>query len=222
MTLLWLLVLAFGSSFVLMLSLQLAFYSRITRTRRIREEPTRKLKGPGFWRVIAVNAGFSAALVFGGSLGLASLLFDEAVPSFTRLALEFAGVLLVYDVLYYLAHRYLFHEWKVLQSVHAVHHTAKFPTALDSLYIHPLETLIGLTLLFASLWLVGPVSVYSFGLIFLVYSQLNILLHSGLRLPGLGPLNAMHEKHDRHHVSMKRGNYASITPLPDLLFGTAE
>jgi sterol desaturase/sphingolipid hydroxylase (fatty acid hydroxylase superfamily) len=224
MTLLTVLFACFGSSFVLMAGLELAFHSRLTEKRRIREEPERKLKGLRFWRTVALNAGFSAALVFAGTLGLARVLFVQGTPSLARMAYEFLAVMLLYDLLYYLAHRYLFHEGKLLARVHAVHHTAKFPTALDSLYIHPLETLIGLALLFVSLWLVGPVSVASFALIFLVYSHLNILLHCGLYLPGFlaRPLNAMHQKHDRHHVSMKRGNYASITPLWDLLFGTAE
>jgi sterol desaturase/sphingolipid hydroxylase (fatty acid hydroxylase superfamily) len=224
MSLLSVLLACFASSFVLMVALQLTFHAERSASMRIREEPQRKLVGARFWRVVMLNAGFSAALVFGSTLGLAPWLFTEATPSLGRLAYEFVAVLLLYDLLYYLAHRYLFHEWKPLASVHAVHHTAKFPRALDSLYIHPVETLIGLALLFVSLWLVGPVSVASFALIFLVYSHLNILLHCGLRLPTVlaRPLNAMHEKHDRHHVSMKRGNYASITPLPDLLFGTAE
>ncbi len=224
MTPLSVLLACFGSSFVLMIALQLTFHAGRSAGWRIREEPQRKLVGLRFWRVVALNAGFSALLVFGTTLGLAPQLFSEAMPSAGRLVYEFAAVLLLYDLLYYLAHRYLFHEWKLLASVHAVHHTAKFPRAIDSLYIHPVETLIGLALLFVSLWLVGPVSVLSFALIFLVYSHLNILLHCGLRLPTVlaRPLNAMHEKHDRHHVSMKRGNYASITPLPDLLFGTAE
>jgi sterol desaturase/sphingolipid hydroxylase (fatty acid hydroxylase superfamily) len=224
MSLLSLLLACFASSFVLLVGLQLAFRAQLSAGWRIREEPQRKLVGLRFWRVVALNAGFSAALVFGTTLGLSHVLFTEALPSLGRFVYEFLAVLFLYDLLYYLAHRYLFHEWKPLASVHAVHHTAKFPTAIDSLYIHPVETLIGLTLLFVSLWLVGPVSVVSFGLIFLVYSHLNILLHCGLRLPGVlaRPLNTMHQKHDRHHVSMKRGNYASITPLPDLLFGTAE
>jgi hypothetical protein len=32
----------------------------------------------------------------------------------------------------------------------------------------------------------------------------------------------MARKHARHHSSMRAGNYASITPLPDLIFDTYE
>jgi sterol desaturase/sphingolipid hydroxylase (fatty acid hydroxylase superfamily) len=35
-------------------------------------------------------------------------------------------------------------------------------------------------------------------------------------------LGVLAAKHDRHHHSMLSGNYASITPLPDIIFGTVE
>jgi sterol desaturase/sphingolipid hydroxylase (fatty acid hydroxylase superfamily) len=221
MTLLVIMAAIFASSGVLLAGLHLAFQAPGNAPRRIREEPQRKLKGTGFVKRLMVNATFSAALVFGATFGLYGFLFYESAPSPGRFVFEFFAVLLVYDFLYYLTHRYLFHG-KWLHAVHAVHHTAKHPIAIDSLYLHPVETFIGLLLLFVSTRLVGPISVYSFGAIFLIYSHLNILLHCGLNLPGMAALNYMHRKHDHHHVSMKRGNFASITPLPDLLFRTAE
>ena len=35
-------------------------------------------------------------------------------------------------------------------------------------------------------------------------------------------MSAMTEHHDIHHASMKGGYYASITPVFDILFGTAK
>jgi sterol desaturase/sphingolipid hydroxylase (fatty acid hydroxylase superfamily) len=72
--------------------------------------------------------------------------------------------------------------------------------------------------------LVGPVNIYSFAGVFLVYSVLNILNHAGLDLLffPFRTITHLSRKHDRHHVSMRSGNFASITPLFDLLFGTAE
>ena len=57
-----------------------------------------------------------------------------------------------------------------------------------------------------------------------VYSFLNLVIHSGLdfKRPGLRAFGYMARKHARHHSSMRAGNYASITPLPDLLFDTHE
>ncbi len=81
----------------------------------------------------------------------------------------------------------------------------------------------GLLLLAFSTWLVGPVHPYSYGLVFFLYSQMNILVHCGLDLRGpLAPFGFMARKHDGHHKHMKAGNFASITPLWDLVFRTAE
>jgi sterol desaturase/sphingolipid hydroxylase (fatty acid hydroxylase superfamily) len=68
------------------------------------------------------------------------------------------------------------------------------------------------------------VSHVSFAVLVIVYSYLNIVIHCGLHLRSfwLRPFGFMARKHDRHHQHMKAGNFASITPIPDLLFGTYE
>lgn len=171
----------------------------------------------------AANAVFSGGLVFLLVYASYDLIFYEAAPAWWRYPVEAVAVLVVYDFAYYLLHRYPFHRWGYLKRVHAVHHRAKRPNAVDSLFLHPVETLLGLALLMSCTWLVGPVHPYSFAAVFLVYSQLNVIVHGGLRLPRpLRFLGAMAVKHDRHHQSMRAGNYASLTPLPDLLFRTAE
>jgi sterol desaturase/sphingolipid hydroxylase (fatty acid hydroxylase superfamily) len=62
----------------------------------------------------------------------------------------------------------------------------------------------------------------AFAAAFFVYSTLNILIHSGLEFPHwlLSPINALTRKHHKHHSGQFGRNYASLTPLPDLLFGT--
>ncbi len=199
------------------------FYSPVSANIRIRVEKERKLKG---WPValrIGLNGLFSSTLVYVFALALQRFLFYTGRPSLGRFVYEPVAVLLVYDFLYYLLHRYPFHAWPGLREVHAMHHRAKYPIAFDSLYLNPIETLCGLTLLTFCTWLVGPISVHSFALIFLVYSQMNILVHCGLDLPGaLKPFGFMARKHDAHHRHMKAGNFASLTPIWDRLFRTAE
>ena len=56
---------------------------------------------------------------------------------------------MLFDFLYYLTHRFLFHG-KALRRVHALHHRALEPTYIDALYVHPLETFIGLVLFLGS------------------------------------------------------------------------
>jgi sterol desaturase/sphingolipid hydroxylase (fatty acid hydroxylase superfamily) len=203
--------------------LSLGYGRPVAEGLRIREERTRRLGGRPYAVRAIGNALLSAALVFGLMYALHDRVLYYEAPVWWRYPVEALAILVVYDFLYYLLHRYPFHQWSVLKRVHAVHHQAKYPRAVDSLFLHPVENILGLILLMGCVWLVGPVHVYSFAAAFFVHSQVNVVVHGGLDLPGpLRFLGALARKHDRHHQSMRAGNYASITPLPDLLFGTAE
>lgn len=191
--------------------------------RRIRPEEGRQLQGPKFvWRV-ALNGILSVSMVYGWAYLLQDYIFYTEMKAWWRVPVEMLAILAVYDVLYYLLHRFPFHQWGWLKRVHAVHHMAKFPIAVDSLFLHPVENFAGLALLNFCIWIVGPVHIYSFALCYFVYSLLNIVVHGGIVLPF--PMNyftLLARKHDKHHATMTGGNFASITPLPDILFGTAE
>jgi sterol desaturase/sphingolipid hydroxylase (fatty acid hydroxylase superfamily) len=218
-----LLIVTLGLSTLTMLALSIGFRLPASRAHRIREEKGRKLRGGRVVARVLANGSFSMGLVIAFPVVGRAHLFDDGAGGPLRVALEVVGVLALYDFAYYLLHRYPFHEWKLLKRVHAVHHRAKHPIAVDSLFLHPIENFLGLFLLHACVWVVGPVHLYSYGVILVVYTQLNIFVHSGLDLRGpLAPLGHLARKHDMHHASMRAGNYASITPLPDLLFGTAE
>ncbi len=176
-----------------------------------------------YWRVV-LNIGVSVTLIFSVMFGLGEFLYyDRPVPLW-RYALEAVTVVLLYDFGYYFMHRYLFHEWKILRGVHSVHHAARNPRQIDSLLLHPVETILGLGLFFGSVALVGGVHLYTLGALFTIYTALNILNHAGLDIPHFPfkTLGLLAAKHDRHHHSMLSGNYASITPLPDIIFGTVE
>ena len=58
-----------------------------------------------------------------------------------RHVVDILVVLLVFDFMYYLTHRFLFHG-KILRKVHARHHQDRETTHIDALYGHPLETCI--------------------------------------------------------------------------------
>ncbi len=175
------------------------------------------------WRVV-LNSTVSIALIFGVMYGLGDYLYyDHAIPAW-RFVLEAITVILIYDFGYYFMHRYLFHEWKILRGVHSVHHAARNPRVIDSLLLHPVETFMGLSLFFGSVALVGGVHLYTLGVLFVTYTAFNILNHAGVDIPHfpVKTLGILAAKHDRHHHSMISGNYASITPLPDIIFGTVE
>jgi sterol desaturase/sphingolipid hydroxylase (fatty acid hydroxylase superfamily) len=189
--------------------------------RRIREEADRKLKGPEVTARITLNMILSTLLVYAFTYFLADQLFYAGPEQWWHGPLQAFGILVLYDFLYYFMHRVPFHQWRWLKRVHAVHHRARHPIATDSLFLHPLENILGLSLLTACTWIVGPVNPYAFGVCFFVYSWLNIIVHCGVVLP-VGYFGMLARKHDIHHKDMRGGNYASLSPLPDLIFGTAE
>jgi sterol desaturase/sphingolipid hydroxylase (fatty acid hydroxylase superfamily) len=175
------------------------------------------------WRIV-LNGGVSIVLIFAIMFGLGSYIYYDGSIPLWRYFLEAVTVVLIYDFAYYFMHRYLFHEWKILRGVHSVHHAARNPRHFDSLLLHPVETIMGLSLFFGTCALVGGVHVVTLGVLFTLYTSFNILNHAGVDAPvfpfkTLGKIAVIH---DRHHHSMRSGNYASITPLPDIVFGTVE
>ncbi len=224
MALHWMLIVVLLLSGTLLLVTKLAFHWSRLAGARIHPEPNRKLRGALLYKRVFGNMVFSGALVFVLTYGAYPWLISPAPTSAWRVVVDAVLLLLLYDFLYYLMHRFAFHEWKVLRSVHVVHHKVRHPHAVDSLYLHPLETFLGLALLLSCTMVVGPVHPLTFALAFTVYSFLNILVHAGLDIPvfGLRALSYLARKHDVHHTSMKGGNYASLTPIFDKLFGTAE
>ena len=80
----------------------------------------------------------------------------------------------------------------------------------------------GLGLLLACTFLLGPVSIYSFAVVFFIHTTLNITVHSGLTSKRLllWPIDMLTHKHYVHHAGSYDNNYASLTPFWDVLFGT--
>lgn len=228
MSLYLMLTIAFGLSGFALVGLTVVFHSSFGKEHRIREGRHGSAAAKNFHQKVALNGVFSALIVYGLTFLLYPLLYEEGAASFLRVAWEATAILLLYDFFYYLVHRYPFHKWRTLRRVHAIHHIVRNPSALDSLYMHPLECFIGLSLLWACTGLFalvfGAVSIYSFAAAFLVYSLLNIFVHAGLNLRvfPLSILTHLGARHDQHHRDMKAGNYASVTPLWDRLLGTKE
>lgn len=224
MSLLWMLIIVLLFSGMTMLVTKLAYHWGPLASARIHPEPNRKLRGAKLYRRIFANMAFSAALLFAFTFGARPWLIDEAPRGWLWLVLHGVLVLGVYDFFYYLLHRFAFHEWKLLRRVHVVHHAVRHPHSVDSLYLHPVETFLGLALLFSCMVVLGPLHPLTFAGVVAVHSLLNILVHSGLDLPffPFRTLGFLARKHDIHHISMKGGNYASLSPLYDRLFGTSE
>lgn len=218
------LLVGYTASFATFQLLKRCFASEAMKPWIISADPKRAVDQATLHRSVRRNS-----LVSVGFMVTCAILFrdflisQEDVPPW-RIPLEIAGVFLLYDFLYYGVHRYPFHEWKMLRAVHAVHHKTRHPRGVDSLLLHPLETCIGLGAFLACVAMVGGVHVASFAVLFVSYTVLNVVNHAGMnfqRFP-LRTFGRLAVQHDKHHSSMRAGNYAFLTPIPDTLFGTAE
>jgi len=209
---------------VVMGLLFLAYRSPRFSRYRISDDPHRAMPDERVRNVVLFNLVFSPGLIVAVCYFFGDTLFYDHATPWWLMVVEGVVAGVIYDFGYYFLHRYPFHEWRLLRDQHALHHAARNPTPLDAMMVHPYEMWAGILLFFGSIAAVGGMHLYTFGVAFTVFTVLNVFNHAGINVPH-GPLKvigALSVKHDRHHHSMLCGNYASITPLPDLVFGTVE
>jgi sterol desaturase/sphingolipid hydroxylase (fatty acid hydroxylase superfamily) len=197
--------------------------SEFVRRHRRREDRPYRIDPAVYRKSSMINSAVSGGILFGGTLLLRKYLISGESVSLLRTLYQAAAILALYDLSYYLLHRFVFHEWSIGRRIHSVHHSIRTPYAKDSLYIHPIETASGVGLLLVCTAIIGPVGLASFGLALSIYSLLNVFIHSSvdLRFFPFRSITALVRNHDIHHDSMKSGYYASITPLWDVVFRTA-
>lgn len=130
-------------------------------------------------------------------------------------------VVLLSDFLIYWGHR-LQHRSPFLWRFHKVHHSAVHLDWLAAHREHPLDTIYTMGLINLPAVVLGfPLETIAG---FIVFRGIwAIYIHSNVRLP-IGPLRMLvgapelhHWHHDRDRAA---GNYANISPLMDILFGT--
>ncbi len=139
-------------------------------------------------------------------------------------------ILMVYDFVYYLTHRFLFHDGGFLGGplmwVHAVHHQQNNPCRQDSSYIHPLEVALGLGLyvgtIFGLSFVMGNFHVVTLIVTWIAFSEINLHNHDlwkSDRFP-FKYLKHAADMHHVHHAKFTGGNFATISLLYDWMFGT--
>jgi len=150
------------------------------------------------------------------------------LPSAWSFVIAVLLMLLVHDFMYYMTHRFLFHGEGYFRRVHALHHQARSPSYIDALYVHPLETVIGVGIFVLSVILcslvLGRIHFAAIAIAHVIFTQVSVLNHVKIDLPYF-PFKWVHwvsAKHAIHHQNMHKGNFAGITPLYDKLFGTFE
>jgi sterol desaturase/sphingolipid hydroxylase (fatty acid hydroxylase superfamily) len=131
------------------------------------------------------------------------------------------AIVLLSDFFIYWGHR-IQHQVPFLWRFHAVHHSAEHLDWLAAHREHPLDTVYTVGLINLPAYLLGfdlatLAGFTAFRGIWAIY------IHSNVRLP-LGPLRMLigaPELHHWHHAKERfAGNYANLSPLMDLLFGT--
>ena len=146
------------------------------------------------------------------------------------IVLDCVAILMFYDFFYYFVHRFVFHDGGFgpgpLIWVHAVHHQQKDPCRMDSNYLHPIETCIGLSLYGACIAvlasLMGDFHIITIAVTWIAFSAINLHNHDRMEVDRF-PFKYLHYMSFMHHVHHKRftsGNYATISLLYDWLFGT--
>ena len=135
--------------------------------------------------------------------------------------LQVIEVVVLSDFIIYWGHR-LQHSVGFLWRFHKVHHSSEHLDWLAAHREHPLDTiytvgLINLPALIMGFPLATIAGFIAFRGIWAIY------IHSNVRLP-IGPLRMLigaPELHHWHHAKdRKAGNYANISPLMDIIFGT--
>jgi sterol desaturase/sphingolipid hydroxylase (fatty acid hydroxylase superfamily) len=135
--------------------------------------------------------------------------------------LQAIEVVLLSDFLVYWGHR-LQHRVGFLWRFHAVHHSAEHLDWLAAHREHPLDSIYTIGIINLPAFILGfPLETIAG---FIAFRGIwAIYIHSNVRLP-IGPLRMLigaPELHHWHHDRDRRaGNYANISPLMDILFGT--
>jgi sterol desaturase/sphingolipid hydroxylase (fatty acid hydroxylase superfamily) len=191
---------------------------------------TQPLFRPRWWTDLAFFLG--QYLVWGGAV-LAVLYFFKAqidawMPGEFREAvrsqpwwLQAIEVIVVSDLFIYWGHR-LQHRVDFLWRFHSIHHSAEHLDWVAAHREHPLDTVYTMTLINLPAFLLGfPLETLAGLLAF--RGVWAIYIHANVRLP-IGPLRwfiGAPELHHWHHSREREpGNYANISPLMDILFGT--
>jgi sterol desaturase/sphingolipid hydroxylase (fatty acid hydroxylase superfamily) len=171
-------------------------------------------------------------LLFNGLVFWLVILFDgwmgTIVPTGMRAAirsqplwLQGLEVIVLSDFCVYWGHR-LQHAVPLLWRFHSIHHSAEHLDWLAAHREHPIDTIYTLSLINLPAFLFGfdlsaVVGLIAFRGLWAIY------IHSNVRLP-IGPLRILLGAPELHHWHHDRardaGNYANISPLMDLLFGT--
>lgn len=169
------------------------------------------------WNTLVLNILNYAGLWFDANISFTLRTVITQQP----LWLQGLEIILISDFLIYWAHRFQ-HKYDVLWRFHKIHHSAETLDWLAAHREHPIDSLytvgiINLPALILGFNLDTLAVLVAFRGIWAIYIHSNVRLNIGIVKKIIGSPDLHHWHHDRER---DRGNYANISPLMDIVFGT--
>ncbi|MEN8927714.1 MAG: sterol desaturase family protein [Flavobacteriales bacterium] len=146
--------------------------------------------------------------------------FQQAIQS-QPFYLQVIEMIVLSDFLIYWGHRFQ-HNNESLWRFHKVHHSSKHMDWLAAHREHPLDSIYTIGLINLPAFMMG-FPLYAIAGLIAFRGIWAIYIHSNVRmpLPWLRVLIGAPELHHWHHdLDRRAGNYANISPLMDVIFGT--
>ncbi|MDG2370159.1 MAG: sterol desaturase family protein [Flavobacteriales bacterium] len=172
-----------------------------------------------FFNILSLSLISSIGLYFIYPIFESNLNFSPLV-----ILIQLAFILIIDDFFFYFLHRWMHNNKYILKTVHSIHHKAFSPLALEYLYVHPFEWMMGYIGPFIGIGVIGlisPVSCWAFWIYMLVRNIHELEIHSGFKTKFSQwiPFWGVNEHHDLHHAKLN-GNYASTFTFWDKVFKT--
>lgn len=174
--------------------------------------------------LIALNLGILYIFTFVG-LYFGHPIFKIETPIWWVFFVQIFLMLVMDDTFFYFFHRYMHENNYLFKTIHKIHHKASPPFALDFMYVHPLEWMLGtigvVIGLGCTFFIFGEINAYSFWIFAFHRNFHEVDIHSGIRsyIAQYIPFFGTAEHHDYHH-SRLNGNYASSLTFWDKVFKT--
>tara|TARA_B100000427_G_scaffold36879_1_gene26677 strand:+ start:122 stop:829 length:708 start_codon:yes stop_codon:yes gene_type:complete len=187
----------------------------------------RQIKASTFYNRLPLILLNIILLIIISSIGLYYMfpLFDPVIDfSLVAILLQLFFILVVDDLYFYVLHFWMHNNKYVLDKIHRTHHKAITPFALEYIYVHPLEWMLGYIGPFIAIFIISifyPVNILAFWAYQLIRNLHELDVHSGFKsvVSKWIPFWGESEHHDLHHEKLN-GNYATTFTIWDTLFNT--
>ena len=187
----------------------------------------RQIKASTFYNRLPLIFLNITLLIIVSSVGLYYMfpLFESVIDiNIKTILIQLFFILVVDDLYFYFLHFWMHKNKYILDKIHRTHHKAITPFALEYIYVHPLEWMLGYIGPFIAIFIISiffPVNILAFWAYQLIRNLHELDVHSGFKsvVSKWIPFWGESEHHDLHHEKLN-GNYATTFTIWDNLFNT--